>query len=368
MNCINNRKLGIDIIKTVAVIFVMNVHFFLNTSFYTTAITDKNMFFQSVIRWIFLSCVPLFLLATGFLMYKKTASKQYFLKLVHIFASYVVISIICLIFNTFYLHTHYTFYSAIFSIFNFSADTYSWYLNMYLRLYLIIPFINIVLNSIDKKAYHILISILLLLIAIPAAINPILTCKPFLSIVYFPDWWQSFYPIIYYIIGAYIGKYQPKVNRKLCIAVVLFIAIMQTFILIWARKPQVNNWFLSNYSSLFIIAQSTAIFLALYDVDCKLPITQNLFKMISTSTLEIFLLSYLVDHVLYNKSTPIFNFHLSQQQMFRNYYLIAVPICMVCDILIAVIYRFLYDRIIILISTRKVNILCIIKAVTIHAR
>ena len=65
------REINLDIIRCLAVIGVLGVHFFLNTSYYQTPITNKRMVFMTGIRTILMCCVPLFLLHTGYLMSRK---------------------------------------------------------------------------------------------------------------------------------------------------------------------------------------------------------------------------------------------------------------------------------------------------------
>lgn len=49
----NGRSAGIDIIKAMAVLFVLCVHFSLNTNYYNTPIADANMFVQSCLSGFF---------------------------------------------------------------------------------------------------------------------------------------------------------------------------------------------------------------------------------------------------------------------------------------------------------------------------
>lgn len=66
------RYIGIDIIKTIAVLFVICVHFFMNTGYYKQALTPgENLFAQTFLRWLFYICVPLFVITTGYLQLKK---------------------------------------------------------------------------------------------------------------------------------------------------------------------------------------------------------------------------------------------------------------------------------------------------------
>ena len=71
------RNLNIDLIKSVAVIFVLLIHFFLHIDFYNTPIIGIRMTFLTVLRNVFIICVPLFLTTTGYLMCRKNLSANY---------------------------------------------------------------------------------------------------------------------------------------------------------------------------------------------------------------------------------------------------------------------------------------------------
>ena len=88
------RNYGIDIIKIVAVILVICVHFFLNTNYYDTANSGIAMKIKSAIRNFCMICVPLFLIATGFLNTKKQYNKSCFKGLVAIIIIWLFYSII----------------------------------------------------------------------------------------------------------------------------------------------------------------------------------------------------------------------------------------------------------------------------------
>ena len=70
------RDIGIDIVKTIAILSVVGVHFFLNTKFYRVNLDNTNLFIQTIIQQICLTCIPLFVMSTGYLnnntqVYKK---------------------------------------------------------------------------------------------------------------------------------------------------------------------------------------------------------------------------------------------------------------------------------------------------------
>lgn len=59
------RNVGIDLVKSVAAICVVAVHFFLNSGFYEYPILTLPGVIGAFIRTALMSCVPLFLISTG---------------------------------------------------------------------------------------------------------------------------------------------------------------------------------------------------------------------------------------------------------------------------------------------------------------
>lgn len=80
-----------------------------------------------------------------------------------------------------------------------------WFVSVYLLLYILAPYINILLNNLSRKQYFRLIVLMLVLFSI----LPILTTQPFYGneLVQF---------VMFYMIGGYLGKYKENYfsNRK----------------------------------------------------------------------------------------------------------------------------------------------------------
>ena len=68
------RKYGLDIVRIIATLSVLSVHFFLKTNYYNTPLNSMPMRVQSIIRNFFMICVPLFILITGYLNNNKAVS------------------------------------------------------------------------------------------------------------------------------------------------------------------------------------------------------------------------------------------------------------------------------------------------------
>lgn len=338
----NSRIAGVDAVKTLAVLFVISVHFFLNTQYYNGAtVTNLNMYFQTLIRWIFVTCVPLFLLATGYLNGHKTPNKRYFLNLTRVLVPYVLISILCIIRQEVLRPGPIAWKSDIFSIFNFTANAYAWYVNMFIGLYLIAPFLNSLLRGLDKKKLHLLLIILLVVVSLPLTFNPIFALNAKFSFIFFPDYWVIGYPLIYYILGVYIARFRPKVNKRACLVVIAALAVLQTGILVLVQRFLVTNWLLTDFGTIFIVPMSICIFLVVYDINIKATLGKRTLKLISSITLEMYLLSFLADQMLY----PFFyslNSSITQEAFFKKYFLIIVPSVFILTFVSAVLLRISY--------------------------
>ena len=73
------RITGLDIVRAVAILFVISVHFLLNTNFYQMPQKDGyGMIVLSFLRHLLLICVPLFIILTGYLNRNKEPNKEYY--------------------------------------------------------------------------------------------------------------------------------------------------------------------------------------------------------------------------------------------------------------------------------------------------
>lgn len=323
---------GIDVIKVVAIISVICVHFLLNTEYYSTAITGKSLISQTFYRQIFIVCVPLFLLATGYLQWSKTYNKKYVKGLSTILFVYFVYSMLSIFLRIGNGETK-TITEWIQTIFTFNANGYSWYVEMYIGLALLIPFLNLIGQGIKtKKEFHILLFVLILMTSLPNFWNKVNNDIPFLSILEFPTFWVEFYPILFYFVGVYIRKYQVKVPRVWAFSIFLLLTIIETVLLyIGAEHGNfVKN--IGGYASLPILIKSTFLFLLLYDLnEPKGKINSfisPLLKSISVLTLDIYLASYITDQWIYA-------YYFDHWFTTQNYAIVHAPLIVVATFTLA---------------------------------
>ena len=218
------RIIGLDLIRSFAILFVISGHFWLNTPFKNTIFEGTALFIQSIFRMFFGIGVPLFLLLTGYLNTNKTVSKRYYKGCIRVLVAYLFFSIITILFRKYYLHEDLSWLKWILKIFDFSAIPYAWYIEMWIGLFLLTPFLNMMYKAIPtQRQKQILILTLYVMTALPDLFN-----RYGLHLV--PGFWASCYPLTFFFAGSYIHEYRPRVDSwKLWLTMLLLCMINPIF-------------------------------------------------------------------------------------------------------------------------------------------
>lgn len=307
------RDVRLDIIRIFSLFCVIAVHFFLNSGFYNEIVIGKKMYIMSIIRSFFIICVPMFIMLTGYLVNGKTLSKKYYKGIIKILIIYLICSIIYSLFVKFYLKEEMTFTIFLKKLISYSGTRYSWYIEMYIGLFLLIPFFNIIINSLkSKKEYQLILITLIILIALPSILNIFKFDsidwwkKPSISKSYvkiLPAWWTSGYPVLYYFLGAYLKRYTVNINTKLNIFLLVIFTIIDgtfNFYRSFSVKYIWESW--NSYSSLFVMIETFLVFNLLLKINLNNnSIRNNLLKTLSNACLGAYLISCMYDKIIYDK-------------------------------------------------------------------
>lgn len=308
------RYFGIDLVKACACFLVVLVHFASYSGLYVTPIIGSSLFLQVCIRWFAFICVPLFLIATGYLQCEKSFSKKFYRSLLPLLASYVVIAYACFLFRKYDLHEDISYLGVGFlGILNFTAHPYGWYVEMFVGLFVLIPFLNLIPANLKTQKQELLLIGTLLLITSGTSLLKSFTVRG-ASLDVSTDYWELAYPITYYFIGAYIRKYQPVLTRKMqlsgALAILLILALETVFSTLKNHLYDESKF--SGYNSIYTAAVATLFFLFVYRARTNRKAVQTVISGISRRTLDIYLFSYFFDQIYY----PIYfgNFHLAGWQ------------------------------------------------------
>ena len=208
---------SIGFARTVAAFLVAYVHSFLtetgSVSYYHTPMSGMLMGVATMLRWLAFCCVPLFMLLTGFLCVHRTSFKDNIKRLIPMLGSFVIVCMLHLLFRRFYWNIPISPQYIMSIVFDMDL---AWYLEMYIGLVLLQPFLNILWMKLDQKQRGTLICILLALTTLGSITENLL-----------PTWWVTLYPLTYYFIGAWLREY-PLTIRSSYLLSALIAALLLT--------------------------------------------------------------------------------------------------------------------------------------------
>lgn len=327
------RNINIDLIKLVAAFSVISVHFFAYTDFYKIEITSTNNYFMIFFRTLFIICVPLFMMSTGYLMKEKKLNKKYYLGLIRVIITYLLAGLLYLSYNCFYLkEAQFTLRHIVSSILNFEIG-YSWYIEMYIGLFFLIPFFNLIYNNLEnKKQKNMLIITMLILTSFQGIIN--------IKYNLIPDWWINIFPITYYFLGCYLKEYKINIKKITNIILILLVLIISTLVNIILSKGNIfargihNDW-----GSIFNVLSSALIFIFIINLNLN-KINKKIKRIIvklSELSLSIYLASSVVDNFIY--------YHILKEYAICNIksYIITVPLILTLSISLSIIINFIFN-------------------------
>ena len=330
------RKFGLDIARFLAIFLVIMVHSMLHDGFYQTSIEGGKMFFLLFLRNTGFLCVPLFLLLTGYLNTNAGITKKYYSKIKKLVLAYLLISIIVIIFKYFYFENH-DIVGMIIGITNYSTIDYAWYFEMYVGLFLLIPFLNILYKNISSKKEKQWLIITMLLVTSVGDILSSLKIEEY-RIAIMPNYWNIVFPITYYFIGAYLNEYKIKINKYINLIALVFVLFVQTFMMFYYCHGYTFVDKISiGYNNLFTIIESTLLFLLVYDIERRIKIISPSISKISKVSFNMYLLSIIFDFVVYREVTK----HFTGINSLFIVPLISVPIVFILSFISAIIVDFI---------------------------
>ena len=328
---VKKRSINLDIIRIFALFSVISVHFFLHSGFYDDTLNGIKDFILVTAREFFMICVPLFIILTGYLNNKKEISKEYYKSLIPKLLVYLFCAIIQIVVMKYYEHKNITFISSIITITNFKIH-YGWYMNMYVGLFLLIPFLNIIYNNLkNKKEKQILILTLLILTSLPSILVK--------SNIFFSDFWTTIYPITYFFIGCYLKEYGLNISKSKNIIIIILLLLIYgvTNYYLCFNKTFIKTNF--NYSWCGIMPLSLAILV--FNLLLNIKGNNNKFiSKISELTFGAYLVEWVFDRIVYNI--------LNKNIIYENriyYYIMCVIIVFVCSILLSYMVNLIVDLI-----------------------
>lgn len=337
MNAAKTRNPALDVIRCFALACVVSIHFFLNTGFYDEIVTGTRMYTMIFLRTAFTVCVPLFLLLSGYLMQGKRPEWRYYRKLSRTLGIYLLASLCCIAFRM--ATQEYPLAEGLWGILNFTAAPYGWYLEMYIGLYLLTPFLNILWENLDKKQKQALLLTLLLLTALPGMVNTFRFQRSWWAVpgtdnhyhVLIPDWWEFLYPVTYFFLGSWLREYPLKLKALPTLGLLLAILLLSSGYNCWRSRGVSfvsGKW--QDWGSLLTAVLSVLTFhlLCLPDYSRLGTGAKNLLARLSDWSLGAYLVSWIFEQLFY----PILIARRSVMQMRLEFLPLFVPAILACSL------------------------------------
>ncbi len=334
----------------------------MNSGFYQIPIGGTRLYFMTVARCFFMVCVPLFLVLTGFLMCNKKLEKGYYGKITKTLFVYILASILCVIFKKYYLHQEWSIQDMVEGTLGFTGASYSWYIEMYIGLFLLIPFLNGAYHSLESKKHKlILVGTMLFLTALPSVLNifvfdsfvfwstPI-TKWEYTKIV--PSFFTLLYPITYYFLGSFIREFRPRPNRLLNLALIIICTFaFGSFNFYRSRGSVFVSGIWQDWGALPNVIMTVLVFLFLLNLPSERLSSpfKKVLSFISDLTLGGYLLSYIFDQYFYTK----LNAKVEVVTDRIVYFLPMVIIVSICSLLLSLAVNLLYKFLVKAISVIK---------------
>ena len=288
------REFGLDLTRAAAVTLVLAVHFFMNGGFYGIPLQGVGMALAAMARMACMTCVPLFMVLTGYLCAERQWSPGYYRKLLPILLTYVLAGCLCMLFSVVWLKVEITPLGAVRRLLDFSAAPYGWYIEMYIGLFLLSPFLNAAWRGLDDRGRLVLVITMLMITSVPTVVNAKWKILPY--------WWAGIYPLTYYVLGVWLQEHPIKARGWALFFGWLGFSAAAGGLAFVLQQGQVFSWASWNdWASLLVVGETVCLFSLL--ARCRgtrvpAPVRWCIGKL-SQLSLPLYLLSYITDQLLY---------------------------------------------------------------------
>ena len=293
------REFGADVVRILAVCLVFWLHFYLRNGFYYTPVDNLAGFIDVAFRPVFMCCIPLFLILTGYLKCGKPWKWSGYCSILPILTSYMLISMVHLLYKILIKKEIKPVSEWIQDFLGFRLANYGWYIGMYIGLFLLCPLMVRLWESGRNRKEHVAMILSLVMVTfLPSTVN---VFAPDSDMNILPTYFTGMYYITYFLTGCYIRTYRPKVRVRIALPVIFLLGMLQSGMNLLTREEADNYYsgYSSDYSNLLIVVMAVLLFLSVYDLRCKIPWIRRGAAVVSGVVLEMYLISYIFDSNIY---------------------------------------------------------------------
>jgi len=298
----DKRLVNFELLRIVSMLLIILFHVIMHANL--TAKTTDSL--KTLIEFIYTFTtfhVNSFVLLSGYFQYNKEFKLKKFLSLFNATWFYKIIFALIFIYFGYVKMKGFDVLLFILPInFSYSYGSNYWFINVYLCLYLLSPFINTLIKNLDYNSHKKLCILLFILVSIISTI----TLKQVVEV----NGYNIISFIFLYIVGAFLGKYKNKraefikLNKEKKQVLLLFIftiLVIIDFLVVVSKKEMANynsvffnyiNSLLNNYnlfSNPFIVIKSIIYFLLFETIEIKGKIISKIISKIAKTTFGVYL-------------------------------------------------------------------------------
>ncbi|MDT2820815.1 acyltransferase family protein [Enterococcus devriesei] len=198
------RNYSLDLLKIICMFLIVVHHFSLYTGFtYNSDVFSARDIFLNIIALGGKIGVNIFMLISGYFLYSSKFSLK---KLIHLELVTVFFSLGFFMIFVFFSSESFSFSQLIINAMPTTFGRY-WFIKAYMFVYLLSPFINLVLKKIDKKKFLILIAILLVWGSIMPTFSNLIARNAYFD--------NTSWLIIVYVLGCYFRRFDVDFQNRL---------------------------------------------------------------------------------------------------------------------------------------------------------
>ena len=230
------------------------------------------------------------LISGYFLVDKKFRWKKFFSIVIEVLFYSIFILLL-----SFLLNCNLSAKEILFSVFPITLKQY-WFVPIYLLLYILSPYLNILINHMKKKEHFTLLAILVIIFTCYNAITHTFDSSSGFGIIWF---------IILYLTAAYIKKYVPtntnkKYKIKLTLIYILSTILMASLYLVASTIFGRSIGRLRSYDNIIVFIQSLSVFMLFRNLNIKFD--KKLTKVIALLSKATFGVYLIHDNmIIYNR-------------------------------------------------------------------
>ena len=289
----SKREPGLDLLRCFATLLVVSVHSFMSNSYTIRPQVGIVMWLAGSFHLIARSSVGIFLLLTGYLQSRKTDWRSCYRGLSSVLLGYLLVSFISIPIRHFVFGDVQTLSTWMQRLLGYNGAYYGWYVEMYVGLTLLTPFLNVGLQHMSNKQLFGFSAVLLFLSSLPGL-------TPWIVV---PDFYKFLYPVSFYVLGAIFRRVQPKIHPLFGLSAALASALLMGAGTVLSTDGTFKDAITWGFGDLGIVIGSVGLFVGMYRMKLP-PALSRFFAFAATGSYGAYMLSHLLDAQFYQLVMP----------------------------------------------------------------